>query len=330
MKPGRKNLITDVPGILVGNAQDKELLSGCTVLRSTTLLTGGISIVGGAPGTRDTELLGPDKTVSYIDGLVLSGGSAFGLDSASGVTKYFKEQKKGFKVGNHIIPIVPAAVLFDLSAGGNHNWTTNPYVALGYEAAMSASTTFSIGSFGAGTGATTVNLKGGLGSASLELSDGTIIGAVVAVNPVGSVVVGDSPHFWAAPFEMMEEFGGKGIASNFDVSKKQETKLDMKSATTIGIIATNATLTKAEVSRLAAAAQDGVARSIYPSHTAMDGDLIFGVSTNDISPRISITDTIELENTASICMARAIARAVFSAKSSSRDKLPVWRNKYEI
>ena len=329
MKPGRKNLITDVPGILIGNAQDKKLMSGCTVLTSSVTLTGGISILGGAPGTREIELLKPDKTVSQIDGLVLSGGSAFGLDSASGVTKYFKEKKKGFQVGPHLIPIVPAAVLFDLNAGGDHNWSNNPYPKLGYKAAKEASIDFSIGSYGAGTGATTVNLKGGLGSASIELSDGVIIGVLVAVNPIGSVTVGDGPHFWAAPFEIMEEFGGKGIAPHFDVSKKQATKTVVGSATTIGVVATNATLTKAGNKRLAVAAHDGLARSIYPSHTAMDGDLVFSVSTNEKSRKSSITNTIELENLAAICMARAIARGVYSATSSKRDKLPTWENKYK-
>lgn len=330
MKPGRKNLITDVPGILIGNAQDKKLMSGCTVLTTSVPLIGGISILGGAPGTKDTELLNPDKTVTQINGLVLSGGSAFGLDSASGVMKYLREKKAGFKVGPHLIPIVPTAVLFDLDAGGDHNWSTNPYPDLGYKAAKGASKDFSIGSFGAGTGATTVNLKGGLGSASLELSDGTIIGAIVAVNPVGSVIVGEGPHFWAAPFEIMEEFGGKGMAPYFDVNKKPTTKTDMGSSTTIGIIATNATLTKAGNKRLAVAAHDGLARSIYPSHTAMDGDLIFGVSTNEKPQKNSITNTIELENMAAICMARAIARGVYSATYSNRDKVPTWKFKYKL
>ena len=330
MKPGRRNLITDIPGIVVGNAQDTNLMSGCTVLTTSVPLIGGMCILGGAPGTRETELLEPDKTITQIDGLVLSGGSAFGLDAASGVTKYLKERKRGFRVGSHLIPIVPAAVLFDLNAGGDHNWSTNPYPNLGYKAAKKASKDFSIGSFGAGTGATTVNLKGGLGSASLERSDGTIIGALVAVNPVGSVIVGDGPHFWAAPFEIMNEFGGRGMAHYFNINKKQVTKTNMGSATTIGVIATNATLTKAENKRLAVAAHGGLARSIYPSHTAMDGDLVFGVSTNEKSVKSSITDTIELENMAAICMARAIARGVYSASYSTRDKLPTWKSEYEL
>ena len=330
MQPGSRNLITDVPGILIGNAQDSTLKSGCTVLLSDTQLTAGVAIMGGAPGTRETDLLNPDKTVTLINGLVLSGGSAFGLDSASGVTTYCRENNKGFAVGKSIVPIVPGAILFDLSSGGNHQWTKNPYSDLGYLAANKASRDFNLGSYGAGTGATTANLKGGLGSTSLELPNGVIIGAIVAVNPVGSVVVGESSKFWAAPFEMLKEFGGQGIETNFDPSKLIITKASPGSATTIGIIATNVKLDKAGSTRMATAAHDGFARAIYPSHTPMDGDLIFGVSTGQREMKNPALDSIQLGNAGAICMARAIARAVFEAQSAVGDTHPTWKKKHKF
>lgn len=328
MKPGPRNLITDIPGLKVGHGQDAALKSGCTALLGGAPFTAGVSVMGGAPGTRDTELLAPDKTVPAVDALVLSGGSAFGLDTASGVTEALRAMGRGFAVGPHKIPIVPAAILFDLSNGGDKDWTMNPYAALGRAAVRAASTQFSLGSHGAGIGATTAGLKGGLGSASLVLPSGHTVGALVAVNPLGNVTVGDGAHFWASPFEMASEFGNLGPAPAFDATQVPPTKLTLGSATTIAIIATDAALDKAGCTRMATAAQDGFARAIYPSHTPMDGDLIFAAATNDRPLADPVMDSLALGNAAAICVARAIARGVYEATPAPGDPLPTWREAF--
>ncbi|MEM9107555.1 MAG: P1 family peptidase, partial [Pseudomonadota bacterium] len=187
MKPGPRNLITDVDGVLVGNAEDREVKSGVTALVCEKAAVASYHVVGGAPGTRETDLLEPHNTVDTVNALVLSGGSAFGLDAASGVQSALRERGIGFEVGPHVIPIVPAAILFDLLAGGDKNWALHPpYRELGYEAANAVTREFDIGTFGAGTGATTADLKGGLGSASTVLANGVTVGALVAVNAIGS------------------------------------------------------------------------------------------------------------------------------------------------
>ena len=211
MKTGLKNLITDVEGLVVGNAQNEKLKSGVSVLIGEAPFTASVDVMGGAPGTRDTDLLAPDKSVEKVDGFVLSGGSAFGLDAASGVVSALREKGRGFAVGSALVPLVPAAILFDLENGGDKNWQENPYPALGREAFYAAGADFDLGSVGAGTGALTARHKGGLGSASLVLDSGITIGALVAVNPFGSVTTPDEAHFWAAPFEIDNEFGGRGV-----------------------------------------------------------------------------------------------------------------------
>lgn len=305
-----QNLITDVPNIQVGNAHDETLRSGVTILTSDTPLTCGVHVMGGAPGTRETDLLAPDKTVQTVDAIVLSGGSAFGLDAASGVTDALRADGRGFPVGNVTVPIVPAAILFDLLNGGDKNWTTNPYNALGAKAYFERATTFDIGTTGAGYGATTANLKGGLGSASMTLPNGVIIGAIVAVNALGSATVGDGPHFWAAPFEEGHEFGNLGPSPTYP-SGRPATK-ELARNTTIGIVSTNAKLTQAQCTRLATAAHDGFARALVPSHTPMDGDLIFATSNG----ATECDDMIYLGHAAATCMARAIARGVYAARSN--------------
>jgi len=207
---GPLNLITDVAGLWVGNAQDGDLKSGTTVLTAAKPFTASAHVMGGAPGTRDTDLLAPDKTVQQVDALVLSGGSAFGLDACSGVMDALRAQGRGFAVGPVTVPIVPGAILFDLTNGGNKNWQTNPYAALGKAAFEAAGASFELGSVGAGTGALAARQKGGLGSASVVLDDGKTVGALVAVNALGSVTSPGDRHFWAAPFEIGDEFGGLG------------------------------------------------------------------------------------------------------------------------
>ena len=304
-----RNLITDVPGLRVGNAHDARLKSGTTVLTADMPFTCGVHVMGGAPGSRETDLLAPDKLVEGVDALVLSGGSALGLDAASGVANVLRAQGRGFAVGDQRVPIVPAAILFDLGNGGDKDWLVNPYAQLGADALAAANEKFTLGTAGAGFGAATATLKGGLGSASTTLPVGVIVGALVAVNALGSATVGDGPHFWAAPFEEGNEFGGLGPSPTYPRGRpamKGEAR-----NTTIGIVATNAKLTQAQCTRLATATHDGFARALVPSHTPFDGDLIFGVSHGDMS----CDDLANLGHAAATCMARAIARGVFHARS---------------
>jgi L-aminopeptidase/D-esterase-like protein len=305
-----QNLITDIAGLNVGCAHDATLKSGVTVLTADAPFTCGVHVMGGAPGTRETDLLAPDKTVQAVDAIVLSGGSAFGLDAASGVADMLRSEGRGFKVGNVTVPIVPAAILFDLLNGGDKNWQVNPYNQLGVKAYLERGASFKLGTSGAGFGATTANLKGGLGSASMQLPGGVIVGALVAVNAIGSATVGDGPHFWAAPFEENGEFGNLGPSPTYPTGRPA-TKGHGQN-TTIGIIATNAKLTQAQCTRLATAAHDGIARAMVPSHTPMDGDLIFAGSHGDQE----CDDLIYLGYAAATCMARAIARGVYEARST--------------
>ncbi|SUZ32912.1 putative aminopeptidase [Roseibaca ekhonensis] len=309
--PGPRNLISDVAGLRVGHGQDARLLSGATVLVADAPFGAGLHIMGGAPGTRETELLAPDRLVQEVDAIVLSGGSAFGLDAASGVMDGLRAQGRGFAVAGQRVPIVPAAILFDLANGGAKDWEANPYPALGRAALDAASPDFALGSHGAGLGATTATVSGGIGSASWVLDGGATVGALVAANPVGSVTVGQGPHFWAAPFEWNDEFGGLGPAPRADYATPPVTKL-AREATTLAIVATDAALTQAQLTRLAIAAHDGMARAIVPSHTQFDGDIVFAVSTG-AGARATALDMVGLGHAAATCLARAIARAVFHA-----------------
>lgn len=322
MTTGERNLITDVAGLKVGNASSAALKSGVTVLTSETPFTAAVHVMGGAPGTRETDLLAPDRLVSEVDALVLSGGSAFGLAAADGVATALKRAGRGFEAAGHKVPIVPAAILFDLGGGGDHGWTENPYPALGRMAFEAASRAFEIGSVGAGTGATTATLKGGLGSASAVLASGVTVGALVAANPVGDVLHGDGPGFWAAPFEEHAEFGGHpamGPAGPLSV----KTAPAPGTATTIAIVATDAALDKAACQRLATAAHDGIARAIVPAHTPFDGDLVFAVATG-MGQSLAAEDLLEIGHAAAMCLARAIARGVHAATPSVGDVTPAW------
>ncbi|WP_420861156.1 P1 family peptidase [Algirhabdus cladophorae] len=312
MKQGPLNLITDVAGLRVGNAHDPRINTGSTVLLADAPFTAGVHVMGGAPGTRETDLLAPDKLVQHVDALVLSGGSAFGLDAASGVADALRRQGRGFAVGDQHVPIVPAAILFDLLNGGAKNWAENPYKALGRAALDAAKRTFDLGAVGCGYGATTATGAGGLGSASTLLDTGHTVGALVGVNALGSATVGDGPHFWAAPFELNAEFGGLGCAADFP-STMPATKLSDQN-TTIAIVATDATLTQAQCTRLATAAHDGMARALVPSHTPFDGDIVFAAST--AARPVSDADLIDLCHAASTTLARAIARGIWHRNST--------------
>lgn len=332
MKPGQGNAITDVPGLRVGNAQDDNLKSGVTVLVGDEPFVASVSVMGGAPGTRETDLLRPDKMVDAVDALVLSGGSAFGLDAAAGVIDALASDGRGFAVGEARVPIVPAAILFDLLNGGDKSWAVNPYRKLGTDAYRAAGTGFALGTAGAGTGATTCDLKGGLGSASIVLPSGITVGALVAANALGSVTVGGEANFWAAPFEAEGEFGGLGpAAATYVQDSTFRTKISATEEganTTIAIVATDAELSKAEAHRMAVAAHDGMARAIVPSHTPFDGDLVFSVSTRRRPPSGGRHDLLAIGHAAAVCLARAIARAVFEATPAPGDRFPAWREKF--
>ena len=332
MKTGQRNLITDIAGITVGNAQDHHLKSGVTVLTAETPLTASVHIMGGAPGTRETDLLSPDKLVRHVDALVLSGGSALGLDAASGVANSLRSQGRGFDVGGQKVPIVPAAILFDLLNGGDKTWTDNPYADLGRQALDHADADFALGSVGAGTGATTADLKGGLGSASVVLDNGITVGALVAVNAYGGVTPQDSPYFWAGAWESEAgEYGGLGVdpAPRSDAIPTKQRSMSQEN-TTIAIVATDAALDKSQCQRLAVAAHDGMARAIVPSHTLFDGDLVFAASTGQIDMKTPDADDVLLGHAAALALTRAIARAIWEAAPAEGDLFPTFRQKYHL
>ncbi|RJE82545.1 P1 family peptidase [Paracoccus onubensis] len=325
MKPGRRNLITDVTGLKVGNAQDTRLRSGVTVLTADRPFVAAVNVMGGAPGTRETDLLAPDKLVGQADALVLSGGSGFGLAACDGVMAALAEAGRGFAVGAARVPIVPGAILFDLLNGGGKDWRDNPYPALGRAAYAGAGREFALGSEGAGTGALTRNLWGGLGSASAVLENGLTVGALVAVNALGSATVGDSAHFWAAPWELEDEFGGLGLPAHFPADAEPQPYKQPGEATTIAIVATDAVMDKAGLLRLATAAHDGLARSLVPSHTPLDGDLVFAVSTGRKPLPDAVSAPFLLGHAAATSLARAVARGVHAARSVEGDRRLCWR-----
>lgn len=314
------NLITDIDGLHVGNAHDALAMSGVTVLMPTRPLVAAVDVRGGAPGTRETDALGLGGIVEEAHAVVLSGGSAFGLDAAGAVQGWLASRGVGFAVGSYRVPIVPQAILFDLSNGGDKSrLAADLYRGLANSACDQAGRRFGLGSVGAGYGATTATLRGGLGSASSNLQDGLKVGALVAANPLGSVNVGDGPQFWAAPFERDDEFGGHGFPAHASsAATAVRLKGSTPSNTTIAVVATNARLTKTECHRLAVMAQAGLARAIHPIHTPLDGDTVFAVSTGDARHPASHHALAELGAHAAMCLARAVARAVFEADPAPR------------
>jgi D-aminopeptidase len=325
----RRNLITDVAGILVGQADDPRLASGVSVIIFEEPAVVAVDVRGGAPATRETDLLEPHRTAERIDAVVLSGGSAFGLDAGAGAQAFLRERGRGFAIGNVRVPLVCGASLFDLLNGGDKNWGRfAPYRDLGYSAAAHAGKSFALGTAGAGFGATTINLKGGVGSASAVTRDGHTVGALVAVNACGSANVGAGPHFWAAPFEVDGEFGGLGFprtvppAALTPVAKGRPGE-----NTSIAIVATDADLSKAQAKELAVIAQDGLARAIYPAHTTLDGDTVFAAATGRRPLTDPINEITELGAIAANALARAVARGVFDAKSLPGCP-PSWRDRH--
>ncbi|MCB1314251.1 MAG: P1 family peptidase, partial [Sedimentitalea sp.] len=272
------------------------------------------------------------KSVARIDALVLSGGSAFGLDACSGVVDALRARGRGFRIADAVIPLVPGAILFDLLNGGDKAWAENPYRALGRAAFEAAGADFALGSAGAGTGALTATLKGGLGSASLVLDSGITVGALVAANPMGSVTTPGERHFWAAPFEIDGEFGGlgpdpaSGLGRALESRKMRamQARTPERANTTIAIVATDAALGKAQCQRLATAAHDGIGRATVPAHAPGDGDLVFALATDAKPLAEPERDLALICHAAALCLSRAIARAVYLARPAPGDLLPCW------
>jgi L-aminopeptidase/D-esterase-like protein len=310
-----RNLITDIPGLHVGNAADETLASGVTVaLFDEPAVASGL-VLGGAPANRDAGCLEPEMAVERVNAVVLSGGSGFGLDAASGVQAWLRERGVGIQVGRMHVPVVPQAICFDLLNGGDKEWGRYPpYRELAYEAVERAGSDFELGTAGGGHGATTVNLKGGLGSASVVTPSGYMIGALVVVNAIGSAVIGDGPHFWAAPYEEGNEFGGGGWPMRITAEMRRiGWKGGPQPGTTIGLIATDAHLSKGMTKRLAIAAHLGLAKALNLSHALYDGDTIFSAATGHKPLHDPAHHVIEICAAATNCMARAIARGVYEA-----------------
>jgi L-aminopeptidase/D-esterase-like protein len=328
------NLLTDIAGVRVGHADDAALGSGVTAVIFDNPAIASMDVRGGGPGIRDGSLLDPVATVEEIHGIALAGGSAFGLEAGGGVQAWLAERGQGYRIREAVVPIVPGAICFDLLNGGNKQWGRfAPYRDLGYAAAAAAATSFTLGSVGAGLGATTSNLKGGLGSASATTQSGIKVAALVVVNAVGSVTVGDGPWFWAAPFEIGGEYGGRGLPSSFTpdmlaMRLKGAMNATAVENTTLAVVVTDAVLTKAQAKRLAMIAQTGFARAIYPVHAPLDGDVVFAVATGEkpIDPLLGLT---ELGMVAANVTARAIARGVYSATALPfAGALPSWQDRF--
>ncbi|MFS0646055.1 P1 family peptidase [Siminovitchia sp. 179-K 8D1 HS] len=304
------NQITDVPGVKVGNKENKQALTGCTAILFEGGAVGGVDVRGSAPGTRETDLLNPIHLVDQVHAICLSGGSAFGLDAASGVMKFLEERDIGLDVGVAKVPIVPAAVLFDLSVGDPK---VRPDNQMGYEAAKAATTEkFATGNAGAGCGATVGKLashdscmKGGLGSASLGLENGVVIGAIVAVNAVGDVREPSTGKIMAGPYQQ-----GKLLDSIELLKENDQPAISAGTNTTIGVIAVNAELSKAEATKVAQMAQNGFARTIFPAHTMLDGDTIFAVATGGKRVPVDVIGGL-----AASVMEQAVINAVKTAES---------------
>jgi L-aminopeptidase/D-esterase-like protein len=328
MQPGSRNLITDVDGLLVGNTDNQGLRSGVTVVLGERPFVAAVDVRGGAPGSRETDLLDPTCTVDRVDAICLSGGSAFGLSAADGIMRWLRERGRGVAVGGTVVPIVPTAILFDLLNGGDKDWDWPPYRELAYQATGIAARDFALGNAGAGMGAKAGDLKGGLGSASaVDPRSGLQVGALVAVNARGYTTMAGLAQFWAWALEQGSEFGGlpppdRKVTLEVSHSRADLThdaadaaRSDPRANTTIAVVATNARLDKGSARRLAIMAQDGLARSIRPVHTPQDGDTVFAVATGTHDRPADPLALGELGTLAADCLARAVARGVYHAAS---------------
>jgi len=305
--------ITAVPGIRVGHAQNAEALTGCTVILCEAGAVGGVDQRGGAPGTRETDLLRPLHRVEKVHGVLLTGGSAFGLDATGGVMRYLEERGIGFDVGVARVPIVPAAVIFDLAIG---RADVRPDPAMAYQACLNATTDSVIeGSVGAGTGATVGKIlgmphatKSGVGSACIEIVEGLFVGALAVVNALGDVI---DPRSGAIIAGTRSE---DGFVDTLQIMRQFHAEAaSSASNTVIGVVATNAKLSKEEINKVAQMAQDGLARAVRPAHTMYDGDTIFALSTGDVKADVNLIGAFAAE-----AFAAAIVRAVKAAARWSK------------
>lgn len=315
IRPGPRNLITDIPGIAVGNAEDARAWTGVTVVLPDGPVVAAADVRGGGPGTRETTAMDAASGVPTIDAIVLSGGSAFGLDAAQGAMDWLAARGRGVAVGSARVPIVPAAILFDLLNGGDKGWGVLPYRGLARAACDGAGAAFALGNAGAGYGAKAGPLKGGLGSVSAVMPDGAVVGALVAANPVGSVVMPGTGTFWAWAFEQAGELGGqRPPTAPVGLDPEITTSAEPAANTTLAVVATDVDLTRDECLRLAIMAQDGFARAIRPVHTPFDGDVVFALSTGRRDPGPNRAWTVaSLGAVAADCVARAVARGVYEA-----------------
>ena len=322
--PGAGNAITDVAGVLVGHAEDERAGTGVTVLLHTGCVAAGVDVRGGAPGTRETEALAPGNIVGRADAIVLAGGSVFGLAAADAVAAGLSVRGVGLRLAadGPAIPIVPAAVLHDLGHGGSKDWGAEPpYARLGREALAAASAACALGRVGAGRGARAGLEPGGCGTASADLGQGLIVGAIVAANPVGTVRLSDG-SFLAWPWEEEGEFGGQrpGVHARApdalgDGRLGALGRLRGGANTVIAAVATSAALTPAECRRVAMMAHDGIARAVTPAHTPYDGDVVFAVAMGAVEPGADRAFAVaRIGDAAAACLARAIARAVWEAR----------------
>jgi L-aminopeptidase/D-esterase-like protein len=323
--PGPKNLITDIAGLKVGHATDERVQTGVTALLCSSGWPASVDVRGGGPGTRETDVLASENLVGRAHALVLAGGSVFGLAAADGVAASLSVQGIGLQLrpGSPAIPIVPCAVLHDLGNQGNKQWGLSPpYRELGVSAAASAGADFELGSVGAGRGAMAGLRKGGIGSASVDLGLGLMVGALVAVNSIGSPFMPDGRTYWAWAFELGDEFGGGGPPkSRMDLSdpSPEESRLlgvgrlTQGANTTLGVVACNADLNTVECKRVAMMAHDGIARAVRPAHTPFDGDTIFALASGELALEENTMRAAQvgrIGSAAADCLARAIARAV--------------------
>ncbi len=329
--PGALNLITDISGVLVGHATDDKANTGVTVLRCEHAMKAAVDVRGGAPGTRETDVLAPENLVHEVQAVVLSGGSVFGLAAADGVAAELSHQGVGLHMTDSgpAIPIVPAAVLHDLGYAGDKNWgATPPYQQLGRDALGDARTKFALGTIGAGKGARAGTVAGGIGSASIDLGDGVVVGALAAVNSLGSALLADGETFHAWLFEQNGEFGNQAPPTSREIGDPfpelgrltADGRFNAGANTTLAIVVTTVDLTSTELKRVAMMAHDGVARAIRPSHTSFDGDIVFALSSGAVN---MTADGAKIErpvvvtrigSAAADCLARAIARGVFEAR----------------
>jgi L-aminopeptidase/D-esterase-like protein len=332
--PGARNLITDVPGLKVGQAQDAAARTGVTVILPDDRAVCAVDVRGGGPGTRETDALAPENLVEAIDAVVLSGGSVYGLAAADGVTAWLGARGRGYglvgRAGVPPSPVVPAAILYDVANGGDRAWGEDPpYRRLGREAVAAAGHDFALGTAGAGYGAMAVSLKGGTGSASIVAADGLTVGALVCVNSYGSVVAPGGRTFWAAPYELGGEFGGLGAAGlaagpdDWGLAKAVPAE---RMNTTIACVALDAALTPAQAKRVAVMAQDGLARAIRPIHAPFDGDVVFALSTAARPLEGGDFTIARLGALAADVLARAVARAAFEAAPWPGSDVRCWRD----